>query len=223
MHLTASHVENRLSYRWSCFFVFQSAASSRGSIHSSHHSGQLHCTSSSCGGSYSGGSLRPNSGHRRSSQACTRCSGGCCYCCCLWRVPASTRHYRLWLRSAPAWSSSAASTSYISELPGTLSVYKVIIMFIPQTTAHSHSFSSSSKDTYSYVRSTAPAVAYDSKQYYQQPTATAAVAAAQPQPSVAESYYQTGNHRSHTLKSWHFIWTTWEELLYDMSKQSFSH
>ncbi|XP_066843480.1 zinc finger RNA-binding protein-like isoform X2 [Anser cygnoides] len=46
------------------------------------------------------------------------------------------------------------------------------------------------QDSYSYVRSTAPAVAYDSKQYYQQPTATA-VAAAQPQPSVAESYYQT--------------------------------
>ncbi|XP_058491787.1 zinc finger RNA-binding protein isoform X2 [Solea solea] len=45
------------------------------------------------------------------------------------------------------------------------------------------------QDTYSYVRSTAPAVAYDSKQYYQQPTATAAVAAAQP--SVADSYYQT--------------------------------
>uniref|UniRef100_A0AAQ5YKN3 Uncharacterized protein n=1 Tax=Amphiprion ocellaris TaxID=80972 RepID=A0AAQ5YKN3_AMPOC len=35
------------------------------------------------------------------------------------------------------------------------------------------------QDSYSYVRSTAPAVAYDSKQYYQQPTATAAVAAAQ--------------------------------------------
>uniref|UniRef100_A0A8B9UXN5 Zinc finger RNA-binding protein n=1 Tax=Anas zonorhyncha TaxID=75864 RepID=A0A8B9UXN5_9AVES len=48
------------------------------------------------------------------------------------------------------------------------------------------------QESYSYVRSTAPAVAYDSKQYYQQPTATAAaVAAAQPQPSVAESYYQT--------------------------------
>ncbi|RMC16576.1 hypothetical protein DUI87_06513 [Hirundo rustica rustica] len=49
------------------------------------------------------------------------------------------------------------------------------------------------QDSYSYVRSTAPAVAYDSKQYYQQPTATAAAvaAAAQPQPSVAESYYQT--------------------------------
>ncbi|XP_053557153.1 zinc finger RNA-binding protein isoform X2 [Bombina bombina] len=46
------------------------------------------------------------------------------------------------------------------------------------------------QDSYSYVRSTAPAVAYDSKQYYQQPTATAA-AVAQPQPSVAESYYQT--------------------------------
>ncbi|KFQ13437.1 Zinc finger RNA-binding protein, partial [Leptosomus discolor] len=30
------------------------------------------------------------------------------------------------------------------------------------------------QDSYSYVRSTAPAVAYDSKQYYQQPTATAA-------------------------------------------------
>ncbi|KAK9408623.1 zinc finger RNA-binding protein [Crotalus adamanteus] len=47
------------------------------------------------------------------------------------------------------------------------------------------------QDSYSYVRSTAPAVAYDSKQYYQQPTATAVAAAAQPQPSVAESYYQT--------------------------------
>ncbi|KAG8437587.1 hypothetical protein GDO86_008338 [Hymenochirus boettgeri] len=49
------------------------------------------------------------------------------------------------------------------------------------------------QDSYSYVRSTAPAVAYDSKQYYQQPTATAAAvaAAAQPQPAVAESYYQT--------------------------------
>ncbi|XP_071433847.1 zinc finger RNA-binding protein-like isoform X5 [Pithys albifrons albifrons] len=49
------------------------------------------------------------------------------------------------------------------------------------------------QDSYSYVRSTATAVSYDSKQYYQQPTATAAavVAAAQPQPSVAESYYQT--------------------------------
>lgn len=56
------------------------------------------------------------------------------------------------------------------------------------------------QDTYSYVRSTAPAVAYDSKQYYQQPTATAAAvaaaaaaAAAQPQPTVAESYYQTAS------------------------------
>lgn len=48
------------------------------------------------------------------------------------------------------------------------------------------------QDSYSYVRSSAPAVAYDSKQYYQQPTATAAVAAAQPQPTVADSYYQTG-------------------------------
>ncbi|KAM4745103.1 zinc finger RNA-binding protein isoform 2-T2 [Anableps anableps] len=47
------------------------------------------------------------------------------------------------------------------------------------------------QDSYSYVRSTAPAVAYDSKQYYQQPSVTAAVAAAQPQPSVADSYYQT--------------------------------
>ncbi|XP_069089289.1 zinc finger RNA-binding protein [Pleurodeles waltl] len=47
------------------------------------------------------------------------------------------------------------------------------------------------QDTYSYVRSTAPAVAYDSKQYYQQPTATAAAVVAQSQPSVVESYYQT--------------------------------
>uniref|UniRef100_A0A8C1X2C5 Zinc finger RNA-binding protein n=1 Tax=Cyprinus carpio TaxID=7962 RepID=A0A8C1X2C5_CYPCA len=54
------------------------------------------------------------------------------------------------------------------------------------------------QDSYSYVRSTAPAVAYDSKQYYQQPAATPAVAAAaaQPQPTVAESYYQTGTSYS---------------------------
>uniref|UniRef100_A0A672Z930 Zinc finger RNA-binding protein n=1 Tax=Sphaeramia orbicularis TaxID=375764 RepID=A0A672Z930_9TELE len=52
------------------------------------------------------------------------------------------------------------------------------------------------QDTYSYVRSTATAVTYDSKQYYQQPSATAAVAAAQPQPSVADSYYQTGTSYS---------------------------
>ncbi|XP_075443745.1 zinc finger RNA-binding protein isoform X3 [Ascaphus truei] len=50
------------------------------------------------------------------------------------------------------------------------------------------------QDSYSYVRSTAPAIAYDSKQYYQQSSATAAAVAAavaQPQPSVAEQYYQT--------------------------------
>ncbi|XP_033829324.1 zinc finger RNA-binding protein isoform X1 [Periophthalmus magnuspinnatus] len=47
------------------------------------------------------------------------------------------------------------------------------------------------QDSYSYVRSTAPAVAYDSKQYYQQASASAGVAAAQSQPTVAESYYQT--------------------------------
>uniref|UniRef100_A0A4W3IWF9 Zinc finger RNA-binding protein n=1 Tax=Callorhinchus milii TaxID=7868 RepID=A0A4W3IWF9_CALMI len=41
------------------------------------------------------------------------------------------------------------------------------------------------QDTYTYVRSTAPALAYDSKQYYPQPTA-----AAQPQPTAAEAYYQ---------------------------------
>uniref|UniRef100_A0A671RXL3 Zinc finger RNA-binding protein n=1 Tax=Sinocyclocheilus anshuiensis TaxID=1608454 RepID=A0A671RXL3_9TELE len=54
------------------------------------------------------------------------------------------------------------------------------------------------QDSYSYVRSTAPAVAYDSKQYYQQPAATSAVAvaAAQPPPTVAESYYQTGTSYS---------------------------
>uniref|UniRef100_A0A8C9VJY2 Zinc finger RNA-binding protein n=1 Tax=Scleropages formosus TaxID=113540 RepID=A0A8C9VJY2_SCLFO len=53
------------------------------------------------------------------------------------------------------------------------------------------------QDSYSYVRSTAPAVAYDSKQYYQQPAAPAAVvAAAQPQPTVAESYFQTGTSYS---------------------------
>uniref|UniRef100_A0A8C5CZ81 Zinc finger RNA-binding protein n=1 Tax=Gadus morhua TaxID=8049 RepID=A0A8C5CZ81_GADMO len=50
------------------------------------------------------------------------------------------------------------------------------------------------QDSYSYVRSTAPAVAYDSKQYYQQPVATAAVAA--PQQTAAESYYQTGTSYS---------------------------
>ncbi|XP_051534404.1 zinc finger RNA-binding protein-like [Myxocyprinus asiaticus] len=56
------------------------------------------------------------------------------------------------------------------------------------------------QDTYSYVRSTAPAVAYDSKQYYQQPAASPAVAAAaaQPQPTVAESYYQTAPKTGYT-------------------------
>ncbi|KAG9353737.1 hypothetical protein JZ751_011859 [Albula glossodonta] len=56
------------------------------------------------------------------------------------------------------------------------------------------------QDSYSYVRSTAPAVAYDSKQYYQQPAATAAVAAAvaQPQPAVPESYYQTAPKTGYT-------------------------
>ncbi|XP_019716507.1 zinc finger RNA-binding protein isoform X3 [Hippocampus comes] len=55
------------------------------------------------------------------------------------------------------------------------------------------------QDSYSYVRSTASAVPYDSKQYYQQPTATAVVAAAaQPQPTVAESYYQTAPKPGYT-------------------------
>lgn len=58
------------------------------------------------------------------------------------------------------------------------------------------------QDSYSYVRSSAPAVAYDSKQYYQQPTATAAVAA-QPQPSVADSYYQSGTDSFRT-SPWSF-------------------
>uniref|UniRef100_A0A8C6M7B8 Zinc finger RNA-binding protein n=1 Tax=Nothobranchius furzeri TaxID=105023 RepID=A0A8C6M7B8_NOTFU len=54
-------------------------------------------------------------------------------------------------------------------------------------------------ESYSYVRSTASAVGYDgTKQYYQQPTATAAVAAAHPQPSVAESYYQTAPKPAYT-------------------------
>uniref|UniRef100_A0A673WAF3 Zinc finger RNA-binding protein n=1 Tax=Salmo trutta TaxID=8032 RepID=A0A673WAF3_SALTR len=47
------------------------------------------------------------------------------------------------------------------------------------------------QDSYSYVRSTAPAVTYDPKQYYQQPVASAAVAV-QPQPT-AESYYQAAS------------------------------
>ncbi|KAJ8380441.1 hypothetical protein SKAU_G00012190 [Synaphobranchus kaupii] len=72
------------------------------------------------------------------------------------------------------------------------------------------------QDSYSYVRSTAPAVAYDSKQYYQQPTATAAVATApaQPQPSVAESYYQAGTLST----SWE---TTWKKTL-QASKTGYS-
>ncbi|KAJ3603590.1 hypothetical protein NHX12_028335 [Muraenolepis orangiensis] len=47
------------------------------------------------------------------------------------------------------------------------------------------------QDSYSYVRSSAPAVAYDSKQYYQQPLCTATAAVVAPQPTAAESYYQT--------------------------------
>uniref|UniRef100_A0A8C7C8A6 Zinc finger RNA-binding protein n=1 Tax=Oncorhynchus kisutch TaxID=8019 RepID=A0A8C7C8A6_ONCKI len=57
------------------------------------------------------------------------------------------------------------------------------------------------QDSYSYVRSTAPAVTYDPKQYYQQPVASSAVAAAvavQPQPT-AESYYQTTGYSQASL------------------------
>ncbi|XP_038862312.1 zinc finger RNA-binding protein-like isoform X7 [Salvelinus namaycush] len=64
------------------------------------------------------------------------------------------------------------------------------------------------QDSYSYVRSTAPAVTYDPKQYYQQPVASSAVAAAvavQPQPT-AESYYQTASLNT----SWD---TTWKKTL----------
>nr|XP_024000786.1 zinc finger RNA-binding protein-like [Salvelinus alpinus] len=60
------------------------------------------------------------------------------------------------------------------------------------------------QDSYSYVRSTAPAVTYDPKQYYQQPVASAA-AAVQPQPT-AESYYQTASLNT----SWD---TTWKKAL----------
>uniref|UniRef100_A0AAZ3R5P8 Zinc finger RNA-binding protein n=1 Tax=Oncorhynchus tshawytscha TaxID=74940 RepID=A0AAZ3R5P8_ONCTS len=56
------------------------------------------------------------------------------------------------------------------------------------------------QDSYSYVRSTAPAVTYDPKQYYQQPVASAAVAV-QPQPT-AESYYQTASLNT----SWDTPW-----------------
>lgn len=49
------------------------------------------------------------------------------------------------------------------------------------------------QDSYSYARSSAAAVAYDSKQYYQQPAAAPAVP--QSQPTVAESYYQTGTQQ----------------------------
>ncbi|CDQ88118.1 unnamed protein product [Oncorhynchus mykiss] len=64
------------------------------------------------------------------------------------------------------------------------------------------------QDSYSYVRSTAPAVTYDPKQYYQQPVASSAVAAAvavQPQPT-AESYYQAASLNT----SWD---TTWKKSL----------
>ncbi|XP_041691904.1 zinc finger RNA-binding protein isoform X4 [Coregonus clupeaformis] len=60
------------------------------------------------------------------------------------------------------------------------------------------------QDSYSYVRSTAPAVTYDPKQYYQQPVASAAVAV-QPQPT-AEAYYQTASLNT----SWD---TTWKKTL----------
>ncbi|XP_038869787.1 zinc finger RNA-binding protein-like isoform X3 [Salvelinus namaycush] len=56
------------------------------------------------------------------------------------------------------------------------------------------------QDSYSYVRSTAPAVTYDPKQYYQQPVASAAVAV-QPQPT-AESYYQAASLNT----SWDATW-----------------
>uniref|UniRef100_A0A3Q2X528 Uncharacterized protein n=1 Tax=Haplochromis burtoni TaxID=8153 RepID=A0A3Q2X528_HAPBU len=55
------------------------------------------------------------------------------------------------------------------------------------------------QDSYSYVRSTAPAVAYDSKQYYQQPTATAAVAAAHQQPAAGVAYTHPTTVASYTV------------------------
>ncbi|KAM9463364.1 zinc finger RNA-binding protein isoform 9-T9 [Salvelinus alpinus] len=67
------------------------------------------------------------------------------------------------------------------------------------------------QDSYSYVRSTAPAVTYDPKQYYQQPVASAA-AAVQPQPT-AESYYQTASLNT----SWD---TTWKKALPGYSQAS---
>ncbi len=59
------------------------------------------------------------------------------------------------------------------------------------------------QDSYSYVRSTAPAVAYDSKQYYQQPVATPTVGRCRSPATttVAESYYQTGM----LDMSWHLM------------------
>ncbi|XP_041691903.1 zinc finger RNA-binding protein isoform X3 [Coregonus clupeaformis] len=67
------------------------------------------------------------------------------------------------------------------------------------------------QDSYSYVRSTAPAVTYDPKQYYQQPVASAAVAV-QPQPT-AEAYYQTASLNT----SWD---TTWKKTLPGYSQAS---
>lgn len=97
--------------------VLQSAACCWGSLHSSHHSGQLHSSPGSGGGTHSGGSLRSHCSDRSCSQACA-CGSGSSYCCGVWGIPANPHCHGLWLHPAPTWSPPSSPTRHLSELPG---------------------------------------------------------------------------------------------------------
>lgn len=102
---------------FSFVLLSQSAASCRGSIYTSNHSGQLHSSSGAGGGTHCGGSLRAHCSHRCCSEACARRRGSC-HRCSLWRVPANP-HSQWLLPSAPARSPSPAAAGHLTELPGT--------------------------------------------------------------------------------------------------------
>lgn len=106
---------------WWCNFLIccQPSASCRGGVHASNHSGQLHRTPGTSGSTHCGSSLCAHCCHCCCSEACTRCRGSSCYRCSLWGVPASSRHYRLWLSAATTWGCPATTACHLPELPGT--------------------------------------------------------------------------------------------------------
>ncbi|KTF79947.1 hypothetical protein cypCar_00049572, partial [Cyprinus carpio] len=160
------------------------AAGRWGSVHPPHYSGQLSGAQAPWADTrwrqlYA---IQGRHGCSLLGRASRRSSSG--YCWRLWRIPASPRCHGLRVCTETAGGAPTTTSCYLTELPESdpCPVFK-----------KRHKPCLLLQDSYSYVRSTAPAVAYDSKQYYQQPVVTPAVAAAaaQPQPTVAESYYQT--------------------------------